>query len=143
MKDMTLKNLYQQIILDHNRRPHNCGVMKDADTKQRGYNPLCGDDYTLYIKTQKDTIEKISFEGAGCALSKASASILTDILAGKTLGEAERQTLDFIAWLATDKKVSRLDKNLLIFEGVKRFPLRAKCATLIWHTFLEAIKMIK
>ncbi len=141
MKDKDLKNLYQQIILDHNRHPRHCEITPDANLQQRGVNPSCGDDYILYIKTKKDTIEKISFTGTGCALSKASASILTDVLEGKSVVTGKKQAETFISYFTTNKK-SGLDKNLAVFEGVKKYPARVKCATLIWHTFLEATKKV-
>ncbi len=135
-----LRDLYQQVILDHSKNPHNRGVLASANRKAEGYNPLCGDKVIIYLIMDGDTVKDVRFEGSGCAISTASVSILTDIIKGKT--KADVQTLfEKFHHLVTDGNVPDdgpdLDK-LEIFDGVKEFPMRVKCATLAWHTVKAA-----
>ena len=137
-----LRDLYQQVILDHNRNPKNFRVMQDATGSIEGYNPLCGDHYTIYVRMEGDVIADISFTGAGCAISKASASVMSSMLKGKTLGEAEGMFRDFHGLVtgvhASDEGMERLGK-LAAFAGVSEFPARVKCASLPWHTLHAAL----
>ena len=137
-----LEGLYQEVILDHSRRPRNCHSMKDADRHADGYNPLCGDKFTVYLKLQGDRIADISFEGTGCAISTASASILTEILKGKTRAQAEA-LFDTFHNLVTGRTHAEGETpalgKLAAFSGVCEFPVRVKCATLVWHTLRSAL----
>jgi nitrogen fixation NifU-like protein len=132
-----LRDLYQQVILDHNRNPKNFRAMQDATGSIEGYNPLCGDHYTVYVRVDGDVIADVSFTGAGCAISKASASVMSSVLKGKTLAEAEDMFRDFHGLVtgvpATEEEMERLGK-LAAFSGVSEFPARVKCASLPWHT---------
>ena len=139
MMDLTV--LYQEMILDHNRTPRNHYVMSCANCEARGVNPLCGDKLTVYLLLQHKKIEAISFIGEGCAISQASASLMTEALTGKTAAEA-RQLFNAFHTLLTEedaKATSSLGK-LVVFEGVRAFPARVKCATLAWHAFDAALK---
>jgi nitrogen fixation NifU-like protein len=132
-----IRELYQQVILDHNKSPRNFRPMQDATRSIEGFNPLCGDHYTIHIKLDHDVIADISFEGAGCAISKASASVMSSMLKGKTKEEAEKIFSDFHA-LVTGRvpsaaELERLGR-LAAFAGVSEFPARVKCASLAWHT---------
>jgi len=137
-----LEGLYQEVILDHSRRPRNCHAMQDADRHADGYNPLCGDRFTVYLKLQDDRITDISFQGTGCAISTASASILTEILKGKTRAQAEALFETFHN-LVTGKTHAEGETpalgKLAAFSGVCEFPVRVKCATLVWHTLRSAL----
>jgi nitrogen fixation NifU-like protein len=132
-----LRDLYQQVILDHNRNPKNFRVMQDATGSIEGYNPLCGDHYTVFVKMEGDVIADVSFTGAGCAISKASASVMSSVLKGKTLAEAEGMFQEFHGLVtgahASEEEMARLGK-LAAFSGVSEFPARVKCASLPWHT---------
>jgi nitrogen fixation NifU-like protein len=137
-----LHALYQEVILDHSKRPHNFRVMEGATKSAQGYNPLCGDKVRLYVKLEGDRITDVSFQGSGCAISTASASILTETLKGKTRAEAEALFERFHG-LVTGKglengKGPELGK-LAVFSGVSEFPVRVKCATLVWHTLRSAL----
>jgi nitrogen fixation NifU-like protein len=138
-----LRELYQQTILDHNRAPRNFYRMADANRIHEGYNPLCGDHLTLYLKLNDSVIEKISFEGSGCAISKASASIMSSVLKGRTVEEAEALFHLFHQLITSDLGVvpdpAQLGK-LAVFAGVREFPARVKCASLAWHTMLAALR---
>lgn len=139
-----LADLYQELILDHNARPRNFGPLEGATHLAEGFNPLCGDQITIYIAVDAGCIKKVAFTGKGCAISKASASLMTDQLMGKTLTEAQTLFGAFHTLLAgTDadqaEDVSALGK-LLAFSGVRAFPMRVKCATLAWHTLQSALK---
>ena len=142
-KPVKLDELYQEVILDHNRRPRNFGKLENATAYAHGVNPLCGDDYHLYLEVESGTIKKVGFEGSGCAISKSSASMMTQAMEGKTVGEAEKLKDGFIH-LLTDETVSETARagvgKLKIFEGVKQFPIRVKCATLIWRALEETLK---
>ena len=133
--------LYQEIILEHNRKPRNFREMSDADRTIEGRNPLCGDALTLWMKLQGDTISDVSFKGQGCAISKASASLMTAAVKGKTRAEAE-QLFDQFHDLVTGKLAEADQKSLgslRAFSGVARFPLRVKCASLAWHAMHSAL----
>jgi nitrogen fixation protein NifU and related proteins len=137
-----IRDLYQEVILDHNKRPQNFHRMEDADRSLEAYNPLCGDHYTFFEKFDGEIIADLSFEGSGCAISKASASIMSALMKGKTKAEFESMFHLFID-IVTDKKdpddyLDELDK-LAAFGGVSEYPMRVKCATLPWHTLHGAI----
>jgi nitrogen fixation NifU-like protein len=136
-----LRSLYQEIILDHNKKPRNFGNMADATQKLEGYNPLCGDHYTLYLKMENDKIVDIAFEGAGCAISKASASVMTTLVKGKSKEDAQKMFETFhklVTGELTDISFETLGK-LAAFAGVSEFPARVKCASLAWHTMNNAL----
>lgn len=137
-----LRELYQEVILDHNRRPHNFQVLPDANRKAEGYNPLCGDRLAVFLHLDGDVVRDISFVGAGCAISKASASLMTDAVKGKTVEEARRLFDAFHAMVTADTArepdVSNLGK-LAVLSGVREFPARVKCASLAWHTLKAAL----
>src|SRR3989338_859313 len=138
-----LNELYQEMILEHNRSPRNFQVMPDATKKAEGYNPLCGDRLMLYLKLDNGRIADISFHGSGCAISKASASMMTTMVKGKTKTEAEALIEDFRKMLSreagSDYDAKRLGK-LAVFSGVCEFPARVKCATLAWHTLYSGLE---
>jgi nitrogen fixation protein NifU and related proteins len=133
-----LQELYQEVILDHNRRPRNFRTMDDGQ-KAEGYNPLCGDRLTVYLRLEGGRIQDASFQGSGCAISKASASLMTDSVKGKTLEEANALFERFHRMITggTDEPAGDLGK-LSVFAGVRQFPVRVKCATLPWHTLRAA-----
>jgi nitrogen fixation NifU-like protein len=134
-----LSALYQEVILDHSKRPRNFRVIDDATARAEGYNPLCGDRLTLYVRMDGDKISDIAFKGSGCAISTASASILTETLKGKTRSEAE-SLFDRFHDLVTGKMVTGHDLGkLAVFAGVSEFPARVKCASLSWHTMKSAL----
>lgn len=135
-----LKTLYQEVVLDHNRHPNNFRKIENADREVEGFNPFCGDHYTLFLKLSGDVIEDISFVGSGCAISKASASVMTTMLRGKTKEEAVR-LFDTFHTLVTGHLSGSLDDlgKLAVFSGVSEFPARVKCATLPWHTVKSAL----
>lgn len=137
-----LKDLYQEVILDHNRRPRNFQKLEDANRKAEGYNPLCGDRLTLFLKLNGDKIEKIAFQGSGCAISKASASLMTSILKGKTRTEAEKIFEKFHNMVTgkTHESLPADISKLAVFSGVSEFPARVKCASLAWHTLRSAFE---
>ena len=137
MSDLT--DLYQEVILDHNRRPRNFHALTGASHTAEGYNPLCGDRLKLYLKLTGDTIEDVSFEGAGCAISKASASLMTDAVKGRTKAEAQALFARFHRMVTTppDQPVEEMGK-LSSLAGVREFPIRIKCASLAWHTLKAA-----
>jgi nitrogen fixation NifU-like protein len=137
-----LNELYQEVILDHNRKPRNFRKMEDASHAVEGFNPLCGDHITVYVRLHGDTIEDISFEGAGCAISKASASMMTSSLKGKTAAEAEAAFGRVHEMLTADRPSiddSELG-SLVVLAGVREFPTRVKCATLSWHAMRSALR---
>jgi nitrogen fixation NifU-like protein len=132
-------DLYQEIIIDHSKRPRNCRAMKDASCKVDGHNPLCGDRLCLYLKLDDDRITDASFEGAGCAISTAAASLMTETLKGKSRDEALSLLDIFHELLTTDSPVRRELGKLVVFCGVRDYPARVKCATLAWHTLKSAL----
>jgi nitrogen fixation NifU-like protein len=135
-----LTDLYQEVILDHNRRPRNFRAMEGASRTQEGYNPLCGDRLTLYVKLDGDRIGDVSFQGTGCAISKASASLMTDAVKGKTVEEA-RAMFDRFHEMVTSSPESAVPEigKLAVLAGVREFPTRVKCASLAWHTLKAAV----
>jgi len=137
-----LNELYQQVILDHNKSPKNFRKIENATKEIEGYNPLCGDHIMLYLLMDGDVIKDISFTGSGCAISKASTSMMTAAMKGKTIEEAEKLFENFHAMVSGDD--NDVDKNALgslkVFEGVKEFPARVKCAILAWHTLHAALE---
>jgi len=136
-----LRELYQQVILDHNKNPRNFRDMENASAKIEGYNPLCGDHYTVYVQVADDVIKDVSFTGNGCAISKASASVMSSAVKGKTKDEAERLFDTFHRLVTGDPSgLSAADLGrLAAFSGVSEFPARVKCATLAWHTLRTAL----
>jgi nitrogen fixation NifU-like protein len=137
-----LDQLYQSVILDHNRSPRNCHAMPGADRFSEGYNPLCGDRLTVWLKLKGDVIEDVSFEGSGCAISRASASIMTTSVKGKRVEEAE-ELFSLFHGMVTGKAVDSASVNTLgklaVFSGVSQFPTRVKCASLSWHALKNAL----
>jgi nitrogen fixation protein NifU and related proteins len=137
-----LRELYQEVILEHNKAPRNYREMETANHTAEGYNPLCGDHFTVYLDLEDDSIRDISFQGSGCAISKASASLMTQSLKGKTRAEAET-LFDQFHKLVTGQpaKGSRAELGkLTVFSGVSEFPVRVKCATLAWHALHAAMR---
>jgi nitrogen fixation NifU-like protein len=141
-----LKALYQEVILDHNKNPRNFKKLEDADCSVEGYNPLCGDHYTIFLKMDGEIISEIAFQGSGCAISKASASVMSTVLKGKTREEAEKWFEKFHTLVRGEMKgetgIEELGK-LAAFAGVSEFPARVKCAILPWHTMKNAIEKKK
>jgi nitrogen fixation protein NifU and related proteins len=135
-----LTDLYQEVILDHNRRPHNFRAIESPTVKQEGYNPLCGDRLTLFLSVDGDVIKDVAFQGSGCAISKASASLMTDALKGKTVHEARELFERFHAMITSDHETPPDDMGKLsVLAGVREFPTRIKCASLAWHTMKAAV----
>jgi len=142
---MDIKELYQEIVLDHGKNPRNKNKCEGFNKDAKGHNPLCGDKVHVYLKSDsKNKVEDISFEGEGCAISMASASIMTEIIKGKEFNVAKKILEHFINMLKEGSKISinslSDDENttMMSLSGVKRFPMRVKCATLAWHTFIQA-----
>ncbi len=130
-----LQELYQQVIIDHGRKPRNFGKLENANHSKEGYNPLCGDKLTVYVYEQDNKIVDIKFCGEGCAISMASASLMTEALKNKTLAEAEKIFAVFHDLVTTNENSSdELLGKLIVLAGVKAYPMRVKCATLCWHT---------
>ena len=140
-----LRDLYQEVIFDHNKKPRNFGKLEGANRTAEGYNPLCGDKLTVYLKVEEGVITALSFDGTGCAISTASASLMTESLMGKNEGEAEAIFKSFHAMVTTSggelqaNEAAHLGK-LTVFSGVRDYPARVKCATLCWHTVQAALK---
>lgn len=136
-----LRALYQEVIFDHNRRPRNYGKLAEANRTAEGYNPLCGDRLTVYLKVgDDDLVENASFEGQGCAISTASASLMTESVIGKSVAEAERLFQQFHAMLTKEGEVPGELGKLAVLAGVRDYPVRVKCATLCWHTVHAALQ---
>jgi nitrogen fixation protein NifU and related proteins len=136
-----LSDLYQEVILEHSKAPRNFRKPADANQHAEGYNPLCGDRCTVYLDMQGDAIRDIAFQGSGCAISRASASMMTQVLKGKTRSEAEKLFSEFHS-LVTGKEAAPETPDLgklKVFSGVSKFPARVKCATLAWHTLQSAL----
>jgi nitrogen fixation protein NifU and related proteins len=131
--------LYQEILLDHNRRPRNYGPLADATCVERGLNPLCGDELTLWLRMDGDRIADARFEGSGCAISRASASMMTGLVKGKTRAEAAELIERFRALVTGTLEASDVPGALQVFAGVARLPQRVKCAVLAWHTLHSAL----
>ena len=137
-----LTDLYQEVILDHNKSPRNFGTLVGATHSGIGHNPLCGDQLTLFARVENGVIREIAFQGKGCAISKASASLMTEAVKGKTTAEAEALFARFHDLLTGPPDVPADTKSfgkLAVFSGVREFPVRVKCATLAWHTLHSAI----
>ena len=139
-----LRSLYQEVILDHSKKPRNFRALEGTARHAEGYNPLCGDRVTIYVKLEDDKISDISFQGSGCAISTSSASLLTETLKGKTLAEADALFERFHALVTGkgngDKAGAVPLGKLAVFSGVAEFPVRVKCATLAWHTLRTALE---
>ncbi|HEX6047064.1 MAG TPA: SUF system NifU family Fe-S cluster assembly protein [Pyrinomonadaceae bacterium] len=137
-----LSELYQQVILDHNKKPRNFRKLENASRSADGYNPLCGDQLTVYVNMADDSVQEIAFEGSGCAISKAAASMMTQAVKGKTREQIEELFKEFHS-MVTGELDEENDENhlgnLTIFAGVREFPVRVKCATLPWHTMHAAL----
>ena len=138
-----LSELYQQVILDHNKKPRNFRKLETANHTAEGYNPLCGDQLTVYLNLEDDRVQEVAFEGSGCAISKASASMMTQAVKGKSKEEAEALFKEFHS-MVTGELDAEAEENSLghlkIFAGVREFPVRVKCATLPWHTMHAALQ---
>lgn len=137
-----LRDLYQEVILDHNKNPRNFGTLEPADRTVEGYNPLCGDHYTVYLRFDNDRVADVRFHGAGCAISKASASVMSSLVRGKTRAEAEELFRQFHAMVTGElDPVAHADAlgKLVAFAGVRDYPARVKCASLAWHTLHAAL----
>ena len=137
------QELYQEIVMDHNRRPRNFGSMTDSTATSEGFNPLCGDQITLFLKVSEDIVEDISFEGIGCAISKSSASMMTEGVKGKSVEEALtvfEAFREMITAKSDGSKDSEILGDLEILKGVAQYPTRIKCATLSWHTLQAALQ---
>ena len=136
-----LRELYQEVILDHNRSPRNFGPLEDADLQAEGYNPICGDRLTIAVKVDEGVVTDVRFQGSGCAISQASASLMTEGIKGKTLVEA-RALFGRFHRLVTDQTAPVDDAalgKLTVFAGVRDYPARVKCAILAWHTLRAAV----
>lgn len=139
---MDLRELYQQVIVDHNRNPRNFKTLEEPCSHAEGHNPLCGDKVTVYVKVDNDIIQDISFQGNGCAISVASASLMTESLKGKSLSDEKALfTAVHDALTEKDSKIDLMQYGKLgVLANVKNFPMRVKCATLCWHTLEAALK---
>jgi len=144
---MELKELYQEIILDHGKNPRNKGKCNEFNKDAKAHNPLCGDKVHIYLKLNKEKkVENLSFEGEGCAISLASASILTDTIKGKDFITAKKITNEFLSMIKDKTSISIDSLNedqkttIMSLSGVKKFPMRVKCATMVWHTFISALE---
>ena len=137
-----LRDLYQEVILDHSKKPRNFRVLEHADRKAEGFNPLCGDRLTLYLELDGERVKNIGFQGAGCAIFKASASMMTEAVKGKTKAETEQLFQKVHHMLSRDPSASFEPAGLgklAAFSGVSEFPVRVKCATLAWHTLRSGL----
>jgi nitrogen fixation NifU-like protein len=138
-----LRELYQQVIIEHSRNPRNFKELEGASHSAEGYNPLCGDQITVYLVLEGERVKDIAFKGSGCAISKASASLMTTVVKGKTRAEAE-ETFDRFRAMVTSGREAEIDEEALgklaVLSGVREFPVRVKCATLAWHTLHAALE---
>ncbi len=144
---MDLKQLYQDIILEHGKSPRNFGKCKQHTHEAKGYNPLCGDKVQVFLKLDKEKkVEEITFEGSGCAISIASTSIMTELVTGKSLESANKIIFNFFDMIKNTEKIKtdELDEDqktkIMSLSGVKQYPMRVKCATLGWHTLTSAVE---
>ena len=144
---MDLKQLYQDIILEHGKSPRNFGKCKKYTHEAKGYNPLCGDKVQVYLKmNNKKEVENLTFEGSGCAISMASTSIMTELVKGKSFDTAKKIVLDFFNMVKNTEEIKSEDLSedektiIMSLSGVKQYPMRVKCATLAWHTLESAIE---
>jgi nitrogen fixation protein NifU and related proteins len=138
-----LRELYQDLIIDHSKRPRNFRVLETANHSSEGYNPLCGDKVTVFLELEHDRVKSVSFQGSGCAISTASASVMTESVKGKTLAEVETLFEVFhnlVTGKPADDGVTPELGKLAVFSGVSEFPVRVKCATLAWHTLHAALQ---
>ncbi len=137
-----LRELYQEVILDHNKQPRNFRKMENSTSQAEGYNPLCGDQLMVFLQMNGDTISDISFLGSGCAISKASASMMTWSLKGKTKAQAEKTFEDFHSLITGQPQAAAKEDlgKLTVFSGVSEYPSRVKCASLAWHTMRSALE---
>ena len=136
-----LSELYQEVILDHNRRPRNFRTLDNATHSAEGYNPLCGDRVKVMVKVEDGVVTDVAFQGSGCAISKASASLMTEAVRGKPVDEVERMFTEFRDMTGGREggKTGSLPSKLSVLSGVRRFPMRVKCATLAWHALHKAL----
>ena len=137
-----LSELYQQVILDHNKKPRNFRKLENANHSAEGHNPLCGDQLTVYLDLENDMVKDVGFEGSGCAISKASASMMTQAVKGKSKEQVENLFNEFHSMVTGELNEETEDNNLghlKIFAGVREFPVRVKCASLPWHTLHAAL----
>lgn len=137
-----LRELYQSVILDHNRKPRNFGPLEEADRSADGYNPLCGDKIRVHLALDDDVVREVRFEGSGCAISKASASLMTEAVKNRSLPDALELFERFHALVTSDPSAPARTESLgklAVFAGVREFPMRVKCATLAWHTLRAAL----
>ena len=138
-----LQQLYQEVILDHNKNPRNFGILENANHFAEGRNPLCGDHIDIGLLVENDIIKEVKFSGSGCAISKASASLMTSELKGKNITEA-KEIFEEFHHLVTSKTDEEIDLEkfgkLAVFSGVREFPARVKCASLAWHTMINALE---
>jgi nitrogen fixation NifU-like protein len=138
---MDLRDLYQEVILDHYKKPRNCSELEDATSFAKGHNPLCGDRFNVFLRIEDGMVRDISFQGAGCAISTASASMMTEAVKGKPLAEVKELFERFHAMVTSKEKVENPDLGKLeSLGGVREIPIRVKCATLAWHTLQAAIE---
>ncbi len=138
-----LSDLYQEVILDHNKRPRNFHRMEQPNRHADGHNPLCGDRVTIYLDIENDRVRDVSFEGSGCAISKASASMMTEAIKGMTLAEVESLFRSFHGLVTGQEPAGEEDLGkLVVFSGVREFPARVKCASLAWHTMHAALENV-
>lgn len=136
---MSLSDLYQEIILEHSRKPHNFGPLPDANRESKGYNPLCGDMVVVYLRVCDDRIAEAKFEGAGCAISTASASMMTDVVRDRTVAEARGLAERFRRMVSGEATMDADMGPLAALQGVQAYPMRVKCATLAWHALTAAL----
>jgi nitrogen fixation NifU-like protein len=135
-----LGDLYQEVIIDHSRKPRNFRKLPDANRRALGHNPLCGDRISVDLKIQEDQVTDLGFQGVGCAICTASASLMTESVKGKTIDETERLFENFHDLITTEKPAAENLGKLAAFSGVREYPVRAKCATLAWHTLRAALR---
>tara|TARA_B100000029_G_scaffold452142_1_gene477164 strand:+ start:235 stop:705 length:471 start_codon:yes stop_codon:yes gene_type:complete len=147
---MDLKQLYQDIILEHGKSPRNFGKCEEYTHQAKGHNPLCGDQVHVYLKlNDKKNVENLTFEGSGCAISIASTSIMTELVKGKNLKTAKKIIIDFLDMIKNTQEITSNDLDedqkikIMSLSGVKQYPMRVKCATLAWHTLISAIEKRK
>jgi len=143
---MNLKELYQDIILDHGKKPRNFGKCEDHNHEAKGHNPLCGDQVHIYLKlNEKKNVEGVTFEGSGCAISMASTSIMTELVKGKSFDVSKKIVNDFLSMVKSGSSMTTKDLDedqkikVMSLSGVKQYPMRVKCATLSWHTLVSAL----
>lgn len=136
---MSLRELYQEMIIDHGKQPRNFGVLPAATHMKHGHNPLCGDKLVVYIISTNDIVTDVRFEGTGCAISVASASLMTEVVKGKSVAVVKQMFSDFHQLVTTGNSAADDLGKLAIFAGVSEFPARVKCATLAWHTMQAAL----